>query len=159
MEETIMGSAFMHGWVSLPTQGEMYLDHGVPREVRLDGHGMADVERMADEIVDVTGLRVTFGRWEPVEDTDAMQAEIHVAPADMAEVMRRLALASAETFFDRYHKPIGEGDTDFDDEAYAQDFNVALDVCGLHWSQVNMDAMRDAYRRALHGAAERMART
>ena len=44
-----MGSAFMHGWVSLPTWGEMYLEYEVTRRLRKDGKVMADVELLVEE--------------------------------------------------------------------------------------------------------------
>lgn len=151
-----MGSAFMHGWVTLP-DGEMYVDHGVPRQVRTDGETIADVERLVGAIADITGLHVTLGRWEMDEDAGDWTATIHVDAQDVAEVLKRLARASAETFYDRYRKPIDASDTDFDDEACAQDFNVALGVCGLRWDQLDERAMRVTYRRALHQAVDEIA--
>jgi len=153
-----MGSAFMHGWVSLQTEGEMQLDHGVPRRVRVAGDALVDVERMADEIADVTGLHVTLERWEPGEAAGDLEAAVHVGFDDIAEVLKRLAHASAETYYDRYHRPMDASDVDFDDEAYAQDFNVALGVCGLHWGQIDPAALRESYRLALHRAADEIAR-
>ena len=153
-----MGSAFMHGWVSLPTTGEMHLEHGVPRVVRVAGTALVDVERMADEIADVTGLHVTVGHWEPSEVAGELEAAVHVNFEDIAEVLQRLARASAETYYDRYHRRMDASDLDFDDEAYAQDFSVALDVCGLHWGQIDPTALRESYRLALHRAADEIAR-
>ena len=158
-KELIIGSAFMHGWVSLPSRGEIYLEHGVPRHVRIDDKITADVERLVDEIIDVTGLHVTLDRWLPAEEAGEIVAAVHVSVQDISEVLKRLARASAETFFDRYHKPIDASDTDFDDEACAQDVNTALQVCGLQWAQFHLDqpALRGSYRQALHQAAAEIA--
>lgn len=152
-----MGSAFMHGWVSLPTEGEMYLEHGVPRQVRIDGKQIMDMERLADEIADLTGLHVTLGKWETFEDTEEMAAAVQVNAQDIVEVLNRLARASAENFYDRYRKPIDDSDTDFDEEARAQDFNVALQVCNLQWDQLDKSSFRESYRLALHQAAAEIA--
>ncbi|MDD5249766.1 MAG: hypothetical protein PHY45_12310 [Rhodocyclaceae bacterium] len=152
-----MGRAFIHGWVGLPSQGEIYLEHGVPRQVRVDATAMVDVERLVDEIGDLTGLHVTLGPWEADEEAEEMEAAVHVHAQDAAEVLTRLAQASAETFYDRYHKPIETSDTDFDDEAYAHDVNAALEVWGLHWGQVDEVALRVAYQRALHQAVAEIA--
>jgi hypothetical protein len=156
-KEVIMGRAFIHGWLSLPSEGEIFLEHGVPRQVRIAATALIDVERLVDEIADVTGLRVTIGCWEPDESDEGVEAVVHVHAADVAEILQRLAQGSAETFYDRYHKPIEASDTDFDDEAYAQDFNVALGVCGLQWGQLDEPALRVAYQRALHQAVDEIA--
>lgn len=153
-----MGSAFMHGWIGLPTEGEMQLEHGVPRRVRVAGTALVDVERLADEIADVTGLHVTLAHWEPADVAGELEAVLHVNSEDLAAVLQLLAHASAEAFYDRYHKPMDVGDVDFDDEAYAQDFNLALGVCGLHWGQIDQAALRDRYRLALHGAVDAIVR-
>ena len=149
-----MGRAFGHGWISLPSEGELYLEHGVPREVRVAGRDPADVERIADEVSDIAGVRVTIGRWEADEEAGEMEAVVHVAAEDVSEVLQRLAHASAETFYDRYHKPMDSSDIDFDDEAYAQDMGFALEVCGLKWGQIDDRPLRHAYLRALHREIE-----
>lgn len=151
-----MGRAFMHGWVSLPTQGEVYLEHGLPR--RLWIVGAADVERLVDEIADLTGLNVTLGRWEAGDEVGQVEAAVNIDARDIGEVLRRLALVSAETYYDRYRKPIEASDVDYDDEAYAQDCNFALDACGLNWKQIDDTVLRSDYRRALHRAIEEIAR-
>jgi hypothetical protein len=147
-----MARAFVHGWISLPSQGELYLEHGVPRQVRVADTDSVDVERLLDEVMDVTGLHATVGRWVSDEEAGEMEAMVQVHPEDVTEVLRRLAQRSAETFYDRYHKPMDAGDVDFDDEAYAQDMNEALAVCGLHWGQLDDNALRFTYRQALHRA-------
>lgn len=153
-----MGRAYMHGWVSLPSQGELYLEHGVPRQVRVEDVEWVVVERVADEIADVTGLRVTLEPWRQDEDSGEMEAAVRVDARDIAVVLSRLAHESAETFYDRYRKSIDESDTDFDEEAYAQDFSLALGACGLHWGEIDHYALRDGYRHALHRASESIAR-
>lgn len=152
-----MARAFIHGWVGLPSQGELYLEHGVPRLVRAADAGNIDVERLLGEVMDVTGLHVTLGRWETDEDVGEMTAMVQIHPEDVTEVLRRLAQRSAEAFYDRYHKPMDASDVDFDDEAYAQDMGEALAACGLHWGQLDDGVLRFTYRQALHRAVDEMA--
>lgn len=152
-----MGRAYPQGWVSLPTHGDIFLEHGLPRRLWVADSAAADFERLADEIADLTGLHVTLDDWEPGEDGSGMEAELHVNPADIDMVLHRLAQSSAETFVDRYQKPIDAEDIDYDDEAYAQDMVTALDLCGLHWGQVDAAGLREGYRLALHRASEEIA--
>src|SRR5512135_1115177 len=116
-----MGNSLAHGWVDLPTQGEAYVEHGLPRRVSVSADAPVDAERLAQEIADMTGLRVTLGAFAPGEEPGQLEAGVEVSPQDLDEVLRRLAQASAEVFYDRYRKAIDAEDTDFDDEAYAQD--------------------------------------
>ncbi|MGE5465857.1 MAG: hypothetical protein ACM3Y9_00360 [Ignavibacteria bacterium] len=152
-----MGRAFFHGWISLPSQGELYLEHGVPRQVRVPDAQAVDVERLLDEVEDVTGLHVTIGRWLSDAEAGDMEAVIQVHAEDVTEVLRRLAQRSAEAFYDRYHKPMDRSDIDFDEEAYAQDISEALAVCGLQWRQIDDSALRFIYERALHSAVAEIA--
>jgi hypothetical protein len=144
----------MHGWVSLPTSGEVYVEQGLPRRVWVADGARADVERLAREVAAMVGVHVLLGAWEPSEDAEGMEAALHVIAADIGLVLGRLARSSAETFVDRYQKPIDSEDTDYDDEAYAQDMETALALCGLHWSDVDAQALRQDYRLALHRASE-----
>lgn len=152
-----MGRAFVHGWVSLPSQGELYLEHGVPREVRIAEADRVDVERIIDEVMDVTGLHVTIGHWEADAESGDMHAVIEIHPEDVTEVLRRLAQRSAEAFYDRYQKPMDASDIDFDEEAFAQDMTEALSMCGLHWGQLDDRSLRFTYRQALHRAVDDIA--
>ena len=150
-----MGRAFGNGWLSLPTQGEIYLEHGLPRQVWVP-QGAVDVTRLTDEIAEVTGLKTQLGPWEAGEEP-GMEASLGIAAEDIDQVLRRLAHASAETFYDRYHKAIDDDDTDFDEEAYSEDLNAALALCGLGWNQIDQPELRLGYRRALHQASAEIA--
>lgn len=153
-----MASALLHGWISLPTRGEVYVSHGVPRRIWVRPDAASDVERLRDEIAEITGLRVTLHAWEPSEDPGALEAAVQISAEDIGEVLRRLAQGSAETFYDRYRRPIGTGDTDFGEEAYAQDLGAALEFCGLGWQQVaQMSGLRERYDRELRADSEEIA--
>lgn len=151
-----MGSAFVSGWVSLPSQGEVYLEHGIPRQVWVP-HSAVDVSRLQREIMDATGFDTRLGAWQVGEAPGEMEAPLSIKPEEIDQVLERLAHSSAMTFYERYRKPLNEDDTDFDAEAYSQDINAALAFCGLGWSDVRDDELRQKYRRALYRASEALA--
>lgn len=151
-----MDKEIIHGWVTLGPDVEVFLEHGVPTRIWVGG--MPEPALLMDEIRELTGLKVTLGPWEPGEDPGELEASLHVSPEYIGRLLEVLARASAETFYDRYHKAIESEDTDFDDEAYAQDFNAALEYCGLHWGDVDKDALAHSYVATLHRAAEEIAR-
>ena len=152
-----MGRAFMNGWVSLPTCGELYLEHGLPHRVWAADRAAVDAERLSREITELTGLRVSLSAWEAAEDDEGIEAELKVSPADLNLVLLRLAGRAAETFVDRYQKPIDRDDSDYDAEAYAEAMQEALGLCGLRWGQVDTDALRKAYSLTLHRTSEEIA--
>jgi hypothetical protein len=154
-----MASVFFHGWISLPTRGEVYLAHGVPRRAWVSSDTPLDAETLCSEITELTGLQVTVSAWEASEDPGALEASVQVAPSDIGEVLRRLAHASAEAFYDRYHKAVDAGDTDFSEEAYAQDLGAALECCHLQWDRLgDASGLRTRYEQALKADIEAISR-
>lgn len=151
-----MEKEIIHGWVTLGPDVEVFLEHGVPNRVWVGE--MPEPALLMDEIRELTGLKVVLGPWEAGEQPGELEAPLHVSPEYIGRLLEVLARASAETFYDRYHKAIDSEATDFDDEAYALDFNSALEYCGLHWGDVDKDALAQPYLSALHRAAENVAR-
>lgn len=151
-----MDKEIIHGWVTLGPDVEVFLEHGVPTRIWVGG--MPEPALLVDDIRELTGLKVALGPWEAGEAPGELEAALHVSPEYIGRLLELLARASAETFVDRYHKTMDADDTDFDDEAYAQDFNSALEFCGLRWGDVDKDALAPSYRSALHRAAETVAR-
>ena len=147
-----MDKEIVHGWVTLGPDVEVFLEHGVPTRVWVGV--MPEPALLTDEIRELTGLKVVLGPWEAGELPGELEAPLHVSPEYIGRLLEVLARASAETFYDRYHKPLDADDIDFDDEAYAQDFNSALQYCGLHWGDVDKDALAPTYLAALHRAAD-----
>lgn len=152
-----MGRAYMHGWVSLPLGGEVFLEHGVPTRAWVSGDAAAHTANAVEGIRAVTGLNVTLEEWEPGEEPGQSEAWVHVSPREVGKVLQLLAYTSGEAFYDRYHKRIDAEATDYDEEAYAHDFDAALHFCGLHWGDVDKEVLHEAYVTALHAAVEEMA--
>ncbi|MBL8483252.1 MAG: hypothetical protein JNJ60_13725, partial [Rhodocyclaceae bacterium] len=134
--------------------GETHLVNGIPDRVWVPDIRAADDRRLRDDVLTLTGLHVSMGPWRPGDGVNEREAAVHVEPEDFAEVLKHLAHASAATYFDRYHHRIDTGATDFDDEAYARDFAVALSRCGLRRNEIDQSVFRDDYCMALHEAAE-----
>lgn len=151
-----MDKEIIHGWVTLGPDVEVFLAHGVPTRIWVGG--MPEPALLVDAIRELTGLKVVLGAWEAGEEPGELEAALQVSPEYIGRLLEVLARASAETFYDRYRKPMDADDTDFDDEAYAQDFSSALEYCGLHWGDVDKDALAQPYLSALHRAAETVAR-
>ena len=151
-----MDNDIIHGWVTLTPDVEVFLEHGVPTRIWVGG--MPEPALLTDEIRDLTGLKVTLDAWEAGEEPGELEARLHVSPESINRLLEMLARASAETFYDRYHTVIDVDATDFDEEAYALDFNLALEYCGLHWGDVDKDALAQSYLATLHQASEAMTR-
>lgn len=151
-----MDTPLTHGWVELPSGFEVELEHGIP--VRVGNAGLAlphDSAALEEEIARETGLRVQIGRWEPVEGE--LEARLTVSRDDLAEVLRRLARASASVFVDRFVKAYDETDTDYGQGAFAQDFSLALGYCGLDWGSVDQEPFYRDYLETFKAETERLA--
>lgn len=151
-----MDTPLTHGWVELPSGFEVELEHGIP--VRVGNAGLAlppDSAALEEEIARETGLRVQIGRWEPVEGE--LEARLTVSRDDLAEVLRRLARASASVFVDRFVKAYDEIDTDYGQGAFAQDFSLALGYCGLDWGSVDQEPFYRDYLETFKAETERLA--
>ena len=147
----------IHGWVALVADAEVFLEHGVPTRIWVAEEAMS-TGALAEEIRELTGLQVTFGSWEAGEGPGEREAALHVSPGYIGRLLEVLAHASAEAYYDRYHKAIDADATDYDAEAYAQDFNAALEYCGLHWGEVDKEFLEQSYLASLHRAADEIAR-
>ena len=88
---------------------------------------------LLEEVSALGKLHVCLGAWESGERAGEHEASLTVSGREFAEVLRRLAVSSAELFVERYHKPVDEGDTDWDKLEYLKDFRAALEFCGLAW--------------------------
>lgn len=153
-----MGETVKEGWCILACGYEVHFEHGAPVKVSNNGKPLPAPEGLAQEITDLSGMRVMLGAWEPAEGSLEVEAPVTVARDDLDKVLRNLALVSAGVFVDRYGKPIDpDDDTDWDDEEYALDFGSALKLCGLKWGDVDKQTHVEAYRAAMHEETVRLA--
>ena len=70
--------------------------------------------------------------------------------------MRRLALASAALFVDRYHTPIDKDSVDWDNAEYARDFNHAAECCCVDPREMDRKAYFDDYVSQMHRETQRL---
>lgn len=146
-----------NGWERLPSGFDVEFKHTIPVQVSDNGKGLTIPESvLVEEITALGKLHVRLGEWTSAEQADEHNARVFVSGKDFAEVLRRLALSSAALFIDRYHKPVGAGDVDWDRLEYLKDFNEALDHCGLAWGDVDKDAYFDGYVETMHRETRRL---
>lgn len=148
----------VHGWQRLPGDGDVEFRHAIPVRVSDNGLGPALNETtLVEEIMQLGGLRVRLGEWQPGERPGEREAPLLVAGDQLAEVLRRLALSSAALFVDRYHKTVDRDDVDWDTLEYDNDFRKALAHCGMDWNDVDKEAYRDGFVEAMHQETRRLA--
>jgi hypothetical protein len=132
-------------WLHVGSHGAVHLQNGVPDRAYAREDDVPCASDMAAQVERETGLRVRVGSWHYSNGADGLEAELQVAADDFAEVLARLAVAAAQTYWDRYHMGLSDADTDYLDEAFADDFNTALARCGMGWSQVDTREHFDRY--------------
>lgn len=151
-----MATLLKEGWLPLPCGAEVHLVHGVPERAWIQGSMPPGGAELSREVLQLTGLPVRAEDWQSTQHGMEFEAPLTVLREALPEVLRRLAIASAHTYYDRFHRPIGAQDTDWDAAAYAQDLDSALHFCGLHWNEVDETAFRDQYCESMHIEANRM---
>jgi hypothetical protein len=153
-----MNARIPNGWQRLPNGYDVEFRHGIP--VRLSDNGKAGAitePALCEEITRLGGLPVALGAWTAGEGQGEREAPLFVAADGFAEVLRRLARASAAVFVDRFHKPVDAGDVDWDRLEYLKDFSMALAHCRLAAGEVDQDACYDDYVETMHAEAQRLA--
>ena len=147
-----------NGWERLPSGFDVEFRHGIPIKVSDNGKGLTIPESvLVDEITALGKLQVQLGEWKSGENADEHEARVFVSDKNFTEVLRRLALASAAVFIDRFQKPVDAGDVDWDRLEYHADFREALDHCGLASDESDKDAYRDDYIEIMHRETRRLA--
>ena len=144
-------------WKRLGNGFDVELNYGIP--VKLSDNGKPaefSADELIQEIFKLTGFNVEMSEWGPGEDSGEQHAALSVSHKQLDDVLRRLAVASASVFVDRYNKAIDLSDVDWDSSEYAYDFNWALKFCGLDWREVDKNAHFDAYARAMHRETRRL---
>jgi hypothetical protein len=149
-----------NGWERLPSGFDVEFRHSIPIQVSDNGKGLTIPEPvLVEEITALGKLHVQLGEWQPGERADEHEARVFVSGKEFAEVLRRLARASAALFIDRFHKPVDAGAVDWDRLEYLSDFREALDHCGLASDDIDMDAYRDDYVETMHRETRRLAQS
>jgi len=149
-----------NGWVSLSNGFDVELTHGIP--VRLSNNGLdipSDDALLVDEVTKLSGLTVVISGWEDADEPGEQEARLCVDALQFEQVLRRLALASAALFVDRYHTPIDKESVDWDDAEYARDFNHAVECCCLDQGEMDRKEYFTIYVSQMHAETKRLIET
>lgn len=150
--------ASQDGWKRIATGLDIELKHGVP--VRISNTGSSENQRLgkksiADQVHELTGLAVSVNNWINISQ-DEQERSICIDRNEFIEVLRRLALASAAMFVDRFHKPIDKNAVDWDVAEYAYDFNQAIEHCCISYGTLNRDYYFQYYIKTMHEESVRL---
>jgi hypothetical protein len=149
--------ATQSGWVTLSNGFDVELLHGIP--LRLSNNGIdiaADDAKLVEEVSKLTELTVVIKGWQEAEESGELEAALCVDALQFEQVLRRLALASAALFVDRYHTPIDKDSVDWDNAEYARDFNHAVDICCLDAGEMNREDYFTEYVMLMHAETKRV---
>jgi hypothetical protein len=151
------GSAIRNGWLDLGNGFDVELQHGIP--VRLSNNGLdvpADDAELVATVSDMTGLKVVIAGWENAKEPGEQETRLCIDPLQFEEVLRRLALASAALFVDRYHTTIDQDSVDWDNAEYTRDFNHAVEFCCLDPGELDRQDYFNAYATMMHAETRRL---
>ena len=146
-----------NGWVRLSSGFDLKLLHGIP--IRLSNNGLeipADDAQLIEDVSRLTELTVVIKGWEDSEERGEQEAPLCIDALQFEEVLRRLALASAALFVDRYHTPIDRESVDWDNAEYARDFNHAIDFCCLDAGDIDRKDYYASYVMHMHVESKRL---
>lgn len=146
-----------NGWISLSNGFDVEIQHGIP--LRLSNNGLAipaDDALLVEEVSKLSGLTVVISGWEAAEEPGEQETGLCIDALQFEEVLRRLALASATMFVERYHTAIDQDSVDWDSAEYAKDFNHAVDCCCLDQGEMDRKAYFAAYARLMHAETKRL---
>ena len=149
-----------NGWISLNNGFDVELLHGIP--VRLSNNGLdipADDDQLVDEVTKLSGLTVVISGWKDADEPGEQEAILCVDALQFEEVLRKLALASAALFVDRYHTPIEQDSVDWDSAEYARDFNHAVECCCLGQGEMDRKEYFSIYVGLMHAETNRLIET
>lgn len=145
-----------NGWIGLDNGFDVELRHGIP--VRLSNNGLdipADDAQLVDAVSEITGFTVVIVGWENAKEPGEQETKLCVDALQLEEVLRRLALASASLFVDRYHS-IDQDSVDWDSAEYVRDFNHAVECCCLDPDEMNRQDYFTAYATVMHAETRRL---
>jgi len=146
-----------NGWQSLSNGFDVELQHGIP--VRLSNNGQdipSDDAQLVEEVSRLSGLTVVVSGWEDADEPGEQETRLCVDALQFEEVLRRLALASAALFVDRYHTAIDRDSVDWDSAEYARDFNHAVECCCMEPGDMDRKDYFDSYVTLMHEETRRL---
>lgn len=145
------------GWVRLKNGFDVELVNGIPATLSNNGLAeSADDAELDDEISTLSGLRTTIVGWHESEINGELQTALCIDSAQFEEVLKRLAIASAGLFVDRFHKAVGKDAVDWDKMEYDSDFNKAIEHCCLSLTDYKKTDYFDIYRDCMHRESSRL---
>jgi len=153
----MMDDTTQNGWMSLSNGFDVELLHGIP--VRLSNNGVdipADDAALVEKVSSMTDLTVVIIGWEASDEPGEQEARLCVDALQFEEVLRRLAIASAALFVDRYQTPIDKDSVDWDNAEYARDFNHAADCCCLDQGEMDRKEYFEIYVTLMHAETKRL---
>ncbi len=146
-----------NGWERLPNGFDVEFRHNIPTRLSDNGKRLTIPEAtLIEEITALGGLHIKLADWEPGELPNEHETRLLVSSKELKEVLRRLALSSAVLFIDRFHKPVGSNDVDWDRLEFLNDFRKALNCCGLVWGDIDMNDYLDDYVETMHRETRRL---
>jgi hypothetical protein len=146
-----------NGWINLSNGFDVELQHGIP--VRLSNNGLdipSDDALLIEEVTRLSGLTVVISGWEDTDEAGEQEARLCVDALQFEQVLRRLALASAALFVDRYHTTIDQDSVDWDNAEYARDFNHAVECCCLDQGEMDRKQYFSIYVELMHAETKRL---
>ena len=145
------------GWITLKNGFDVELQHGIP--VRLSNNGLdipSDDAELAGEVARICDLTVVVAGWKDADEPGEKETRLCIDALQFDEVLRRLALASASLFVDRYHTVIDRDSVDWDNAEYARDFNHAVECCCLDPGDMDRKEHIDNYVTLMHAETQRL---
>jgi len=149
-----------NGWNRVTPVLDVEVLHGVPVRVSKTEFStqadstQADMQQIDESLItekvhELTGLHVSVCDPKNVSASE-QEWSVCVDKKEFEEVLRRLALASAAMFVDRFHKAIDRNDVDWDSAEYNYDFNHAMEHCCIPWGTLNKNDYFERYVDDMH---------
>lgn len=146
-----------NGWLRLKSGFDVELVHGIPALLSDNGlHGKTDDAELDDEVSTLSGLRTTILGWHKGEIVGEQETALCIDALQFEEVLKRLAIASAELYVDRFRKPITADAVDWDKMEFDRDFNKAIKHCCLEINDYNKSDFFDMYKDCMHKESTRL---
>ena len=148
-------SYFDSGWHRVATGLDVEVQHGIPLHLSKTATANYDDASIINNVYALTGLTITTDNWIEHEN-DEQISSVCINKAEFTEVLRRLAVASAAIYVDRFHKAIDRSAVDWDSAQFTFDFNHAIQYCCIPWGTLNKDNYFAEYITTMHDESNRL---